>query len=135
MITITDTMRQAMLGAAGPTANAGSVIIYAGAVPANASAALGGATQLVAITLANPAYAGSASGDGSRALQGVPRSGTAGASGTATFARLVASGGGVLAQGGVALTGAGTADTLVTLSSLTITVSDIVSITSGSITV
>ena len=134
MISITDTMRQAMLGAAGPTANSGTIVIYAGTAPASASAALGGATVLAQITLASTAYAGSASGDGSRALQGTPRNGTATAAGTATFARLLASGGGVLAQGGVALTGGETDSTLVTLSSLTIAIDDVVSITSGYLT-
>ena len=82
--------------------NGGQLRVYAGAVPANADAALGGATLLATLTLNATAF--SAASGGVLTANAITRASAAVASGTASFFRLLASDGTtVLAQGAVGL--------------------------------
>ncbi len=125
---LTAAQRNSALDAIRASYNSGKLRIYSGSVPANADAALGGATQLVELTLGATAF-GSASGGvlTANAITG----GTAGAAGTASFFRLLDSAGStVLAQGAVGTSGAElilptttiASGVTVTCSSLTLTI-------------
>jgi hypothetical protein len=70
----------------------GSIRVYDGTPPANASTALGSNVLLAEVTLASPAFGAAASGV--ITLSGVPRSDNSiNASGTASFFRMLDSGG------------------------------------------
>ena len=125
---LTAAQRNSALDAIRASYNTGKLRIYSGSVPANADAALGGATQLVELTLGATAF-GAASGGvlTANAITG----GTAGATGTASFFRILDSAGStVLAQGAVGTSGAEltlpttsiTSGVTVTCSSLTLTI-------------
>jgi hypothetical protein len=87
-ITITDTVRTAAADGIRPVFAGGVINVYAGAVPANAGAALGGATLLAEVTAQSPAF--SAAAAGVLTLSGVPLSDNSiNVSGTASFFRLV----------------------------------------------
>lgn len=125
---LTAAQRNTALDAIRSAYNSGKLRIYSGSVPANADAALGGATQLVELTLGATAFGSSSSGVlTANAITG----GTAGASGTASFFRILDSAGStVLAQGAVGTSGAEltlpttsiTSGVTVTASSLAITI-------------
>jgi hypothetical protein len=132
-IHISDTFRQAGLGPQIALAASGKWVIYAGPVPTSTAAALGSAVELVRFTLGSPAY-GSAQPDGSRLLQGVPLDAAAGATGTASFARLLNSSDAVLVQGLVDVSGGEVAGAVVNLSSLSMTSGQTISLTYGAIT-
>lgn len=100
---LTAAQRNSALDAIRASYNSGKLRIYSGSVPANADAALGGATQLVELTLNATAFPAASGGViTANAITG----GTAGASGTASFFRLLDSAGTtVLAQGAVGTSG------------------------------
>lgn len=117
---------------------AGRILIYDGTEPTNASDALSGNTELVSISMQNPAYAGVFdNGDLIRAVAattGDPAavgSGTVVASGTATFYRVVDRDNNVLWQGSVVASGGGTGN--LTLSQTGFTVGDVVTISNFAI--
>jgi hypothetical protein len=85
-------------------AGPGVLRIYTGAQPADADDAPTG-TLLVSITLADPAFGASSAGVAQ--LAGTPRSGTAVASGTAGWFRIVDSNGVTVVDGSVTATGGG----------------------------
>lgn len=95
-----------------PLMNGGTINIYSGAQPATANTALSGNTLLVTFTFGATAF-GAASGGVITA--NAIASGTAVATGTATFARILQSGGATVMDTSVGLTGAG-----INLASLTI---------------
>lgn len=108
--------------------NSGMLRIYSGSVPANADAALGGATLLAELTLNATAFPAASSGV--LTANAITSDSAADATGTASFFRLLASDGTtVLAQGAVATSGAElnlattsiVANAVVSVSSLTIT--------------
>jgi hypothetical protein len=104
---------------------AGSLIIYAGSVPADADAALGGATVLATFTLPNPAFGGAADTTGeATANANAISDATATGSGTASFYRIRNNAGTAIWQGTV-----GTSASDLVISNTTIAVSDTVSIT------
>ena len=104
--TLTTATKNAMLDAAAALTNNGLVRPYAGSVPADANAALGGATLLGTITLGATAFA-SASG-GSITLNASTRDEAADATGTASFFRIFRSDGTtVVFQGTITATGGG----------------------------
>lgn len=83
----------------------GQVRVYSGSVPANADAALGGATLLATLTFSNPS--GAASSGGVFTASAIA-SGTCAATGTASFYRILKSDGTtVVSQGTVTATGGG----------------------------
>lgn len=82
--------RNAMMDAVRSALAGGSIKVYDGTQPANANAALSGNTLLATLTLASPA--GSASSSGTFTF-GTITSGTAVATGTASFARVFQSDG------------------------------------------
>lgn len=96
--------RNAMLDNFCAALNGGYLRIYAGSVPADADAALGGATLLAELPL-NATCAASASA-GSAAFNAITSDSSADATGTATFFRLFASNGTtVIAQGACGTSG------------------------------
>lgn len=96
---LTAAQRNTALDAIRGSYNSGKLRVYAGSVPANADAALGGATLLAELTLNATAFAAASSGVlTANAITGA----TASADGTASFFRLLDSGATtVLAQGAV----------------------------------
>lgn len=94
--------------------DAGKIKIYAGSVPANANAALGGATLLSTLTFANPSAPGSSGGICT--FSAITSDTDAAATGTATFFRITKSDGTVVGQGTVTATGGGGDLTLPTTS-------------------
>lgn len=97
------------------TGNAALLRIYAGSVPANADAALGGATLLAELTCGSP-FAPGASG-GVLTANSITGDTSADATGTASFYRLYkADGTTVVSQGTVTATGGGGDMTLATTS-------------------
>lgn len=89
--------------------NGGTVRIYSGAVPANASASLGAATVLAELTLANPAFGATAvAGNDVVAQTPAPISdSSANASGLASFFRMIDTGGTRVVQGSAGGPGSG----------------------------
>ena len=120
--------RSTLLDAARSAYNSGKLRIYSGSVPADADAALGGATLLAELTLNATAFPAASSGV---LTANAITAGTAGATGTASFFRILDSAGStVLAQGAVATSGAQltlptvsiTSGITVSASSLTVTI-------------
>ena len=96
--------RNAMLDNFTTALNSGYLRIYAGSVPADADAALGGATLLAELPL--NATASAAASSGSATFNAITSDSSADATGTASFFRLFASNGTtVIAQGGVSTVG------------------------------
>jgi hypothetical protein len=89
--------------------NGGTVRIYGGTVPANASASLGAAVLLAEMTLANPAFgATSVSGNDVVCQTPAPISDSAAnATGTASFFRMMDTGGTLVEQGTAGGAGSG----------------------------
>jgi hypothetical protein len=79
--------------------------IYAGSVPANADASIGGATLLGTLTLANTPF--SAASSGVKTAGAIASDTDADATGTASFFRLTKSDDTVVAQGTVSAAGGG----------------------------
>lgn len=79
--------------------------IYAGSVPANADASLGGATLLATLTLANTPF--SAASSGVKTAGAITSDTDADATGTASFFRLTKSDDTVVVQGSVSASGGG----------------------------
>lgn len=116
--------RNAMLDNFTASLNSGYMRIYAGSVPADADAALGGATLLAELPL--NATASAAASAGSATLNAITSDSSADATGTASFFRLFASNGTtVIAQGGV-----GTSGSQLNLSTTSIVAAAIVSCSS-----
>ncbi|HEX9904622.1 MAG TPA: hypothetical protein VGA77_06630 [Propylenella sp.] len=90
-------------------AGAGLLRIYAGSVPADADAALGGATLLATLTMSDPAFGAAAdAAPGATATASAITSDTsADATGTASFFRLLDSNALAIMQGLVTATGGG----------------------------
>jgi hypothetical protein len=82
----------------------GLLKIYAGTVPANANAALGGATLLGTLTFSNPAFGAASSGVATASA--ITSDTSADATGTATFFRITNAAGTVIIQGNVDTSGA-----------------------------
>jgi hypothetical protein len=101
-----DPVRNAVLDAWATAVGASPKLrLYAGAVPADETAALGGATQLIEYPLGSTWT--SAASAGSKSLSSLPLSGAASAAGTASFYRLYNSAGTVChEQGTVGTSGA-----------------------------
>lgn len=96
----TTAQRGTMLDAIRAGYNSGKLRVYSGAVPANADAALGGATLLAELTMGATAFP--AASGGVLTANAITRANAAAASGTASFFRLLDSTGTtVLAQGAV----------------------------------
>lgn len=83
---LSDTAAEAEANALAPLMNSGFIEIYSGTQPINANTALSGNTLLVTLTFGNPAF-GSAAAGGIITANAIT-SGTAVATGTATFARI-----------------------------------------------
>lgn len=81
-------------------AGAGVINIYAGSVPADADAALGGATLLAELTMSDPAFgaAQDASPGATITADTITSDASANATGTATFARILDSDSNVIMQ-------------------------------------
>ena len=87
-VTINDPVRDAAVTASGAEFNSGFVRVYGGDVPANAGAALGGATLLAEVSVEATAFGAASAGQ--IAMAGVPLSDNdINASGEASFFRLV----------------------------------------------
>ena len=101
----TAAQRNTMLDAVRASYNGGLLRIYAGSVPANADAALGGATLLAELTLNATAFPAASSGV--LTANAITSDSSANATGTASFFRILDSGGStVLTQGAVSTSGA-----------------------------
>lgn len=109
------------------TGGAGTIKIYTGTQAATADTALGAQTLLVTITLSATAF-GSAS-SGVATLAGTPLSGTAVASGTATWFRMANGAGTTVMDGSV---GTSTSDLIV--NTTTIASGNTVTVSSGTVT-
>jgi glutamate synthase domain-containing protein 3 len=104
MASITTSNRNRAADAVAVRANGGSLVIYGGTAPADANAALSGNTVLASLALAATAFGAAASGV---ATAGTITSATASASGTATFFRVLETGGSVVVfQGAAGTSGA-----------------------------
>lgn len=89
--------RDAALNAVTALVNGGTLVIYSGAAPANADAALSGNTVLAQLPLGNPAFGAAAAGVAT--ANTITADSSADATGTPTFFRLLTSGGTVVYQG------------------------------------
>lgn len=87
---LSDTAANAEASALSPLCNAGTINIYSGTQPVNANTALSGNTLLATLTFGNPAFGSPVSGT---LTANAITSGTAVATGTATFARILKSDG------------------------------------------
>jgi hypothetical protein len=101
----------------------GLLKIYAGTVPTNANAALGGATLLGTLTFSNPAFGASAAGVATASA--ITSDTSADATGTATFFRITNAAGTVIIQGEV-----GTSGCDLNLSSVAITIGGTIAVSS-----
>ena len=104
MASIDDTARNAAADAVCALVNGGSLRIYDGTPPANAGTALSGNTLLAELTLGSPAFA--AASGGVATANAITADASANATGTATFARLLTSGGVARVQMTVGTSGA-----------------------------
>lgn len=103
-ISLATAAANAEANATGPLANSGSIKIYAGTVPANANASLGGATLLASLAMSATAFGSASSGT---ITANAITSTNAVATGTATFFRMFKSDGTtVVMQGTVGTSGA-----------------------------
>jgi hypothetical protein len=101
----------------------GLLKVYAGTVPTNANAALGGATLLGTLTFSNPAFGASAAGVATASA--ITSDTSADATGTATFFRITNAAGTVIIQGEV-----GTSGCDLNLSSVAITIGGTIAVSS-----
>lgn len=88
---LSDTTAEGQANTLGTQCNSGTINFYTGTQPANANTALSGNTLLATLTFGNPAF-GSAAAGGVITANAIT-SGTAVATGTATFARILESNG------------------------------------------
>ena len=109
-------------------ANSGLLRIYAGTQPANADAALGGATLLAELTMNATAFA--AASGGSASANAITGDTSANATGTAAFFRLFESDGTTLVMDG----SVGTSDANLVLNSTALQAGAAVNVTSFSVT-
>ncbi len=101
----TTAIKNALLTSYGANFNSGTLVIYAGAVPANADTALSGQTVLGTLTFGSTAFGTAAAA--SMTANAITQDSAADATGTATFYRAFASGGStVIEQGAVGTSGA-----------------------------
>jgi hypothetical protein len=129
-LSYTTTIRNARLDAiTTAVSTSGLIRIYSGTPPANVGTALSGNTQLAELAC-SATFAAAASG-GVLTLNTVTADSSADATGTATFFRILTSGGTAQVQGTVTATGGGGDMTLATVS---IVASATVSLTSNTIT-
>lgn len=125
---LSDTAANAEANALAPLLNGGFIEFYTGTQPVNANTALSGNTLLATLTFGSPAFGSAAA---SVITANAIASGTAVATGTATFARLYKSDGTtVVMDVAVGTTGAG-----INLNTTSIVTGGLVSITSFSHTV
>ncbi|MHB8406238.1 MAG: hypothetical protein ACYDCJ_12525 [Gammaproteobacteria bacterium] len=103
-VNLSDAAANAEANALAPLMNGGTIAVYSGTQPASANTALSGNTLLVTFTFGNPAFGAAAAGV---LTANAIASGTAVATGTATFARILESGGAVVMDTTVGATGAG----------------------------
>lgn len=138
---ITSAVAEGMLGNTGGTlaAQIGSganLVIYSGTAPANAGASLSGDTVLATLALSSTPFSGysfnSSGGPDANgaavATLGTVTSATAAATGTASFWRIVTSGGTAIMQGAC-----GTSGSDLNLNTTAVTAGSTVSLTSGTI--
>lgn len=94
---------------AGSTNPEGRLLIYAGSVPADADAALGGATLLATLNMSNPAFgnAADAAPGATATAAAISDDTSADATGTATFFRIQDRDGTAVIQGSCGATGSG----------------------------
>lgn len=92
----------------GSTNASGHILIYAGSVPADADAALGGATLLAELIMSNPAFGAAADiSPGARATaSSITADSSANATGTASFFRMTNRDATAIVQGAVSTSGA-----------------------------
>lgn len=88
---MSDTTAEGQANTLGTQCNSGTINFYTGTQPANANTALSGNTLLATLTFGDPAF-GSAAAGGIITANAIT-SGTAVATGTATFARILESNG------------------------------------------
>jgi hypothetical protein len=129
-----DATTNAGLNALAATANGGTLNIYTGSQPTDANTALGAQTLLVTLTFSGTAFgngvaSGSAGSKVCTATANAITAGTAVATGTATWFRILTSGSGVCIDGSV-----GTSGCDLNLSSTSISTGAVVSISSFTIT-
>lgn len=125
---LSDAAANAEANALAPLLNGGFIELYTGTQPANANTALSGNTLLATMTFGNPAFGAAAAGV---ITANAIASGTAVATGTATFARLYKSDGTtVVMDVGVGTSGAG-----INLNTTSIVTGGLVSVTSFTHTV
>lgn len=104
-LSVATAIKNALLDAYGLNFNNGTLKVYAGAVPADANAALGAATLLGTLNFGADAFADAA--NGSMAANAITQDSSADASGTAAFYRAFkADGVTVIEQGSVGTSGA-----------------------------
>lgn len=125
---LSDAAANAEANALAPLLNGGFIELYTGAQPANANTALAGNTLLATLTFGNPAFGAAAAGV---ITANAIASGTAVATGTATFARLYKTdGSSVVMDVTVGTSGAG-----INLNTTSIVTGGLVSVTAFSHTV
>lgn len=125
---LSDAAANAEANALAPLLNGGFIELYTGAQPANANTALSGNTLLATLTFGNPAFGAAAA---SVITANAIASGTAVATGTATFARLYKSDGSTVVMDCTV----GTTGAAINLNTTSIVTGGLVSITSFTHTV
>ncbi len=123
IVNLSDTAANAEASAFAPLCNAATINIYSGTQPVNANTALSGNTLLATLTFATPAFGAPSAG---LLTAYAITAGTAVATGTATFARFIESGGAVtICDVAISTTGAG-----INLNTTSIVSGGLVSVTS-----
>lgn len=129
---LTPTAAEGMLNSTGYAEALGAsplIKVYSGSVPSNAAASLGSAVLLATMTCASTPLSGfSDTGTAGRGTFGAIASGTAVATGTASFFRETTSAGTAVSQGGVATSGSS-----LTINTVSVTSGSTVSLTAGTI--
>lgn len=95
--TLRNTRMDAVKTAVDAGSGAGVIKVYAGSIPANADAALGGATLLGTLTFSDPSFPAASSGV--ITASAITQDSSADATGTATFFRVETSAAAVVMQG------------------------------------
>ena len=103
-VNLSDAAANAEANALAPLMNGGTINLYSGAQPVNANTALSGNTLLVTFTFGSPAFGSAAAGV---LTANAIAFGTAVATGTATFARILESGGAVVMDTPAGIAGGG----------------------------
>lgn len=126
-INISDTAANAAVSAIVALANSGTINFYTGVQPVNANTALSGNTLLATLTFGNPAFGAPVGGV---ATANAITSGTAVATGTATFARILESNGTTVLWDATV----GTSGTAIVMGTTSIVTGGVVSISSATYT-